>query len=136
MAVLLRCAGIPARYVEGYALSSRPKSGTIYTVTNDKAHAWVEVYFEGVGWIPFEPTSSFGNSFYGNRTSASGKSPYSKFGDGRDPNRTRPSIPELNGDGTNQNQYQTYAKAKMISGVAIIIMAICVIVLITAVIIL
>ena len=136
MAVLLRCAGIPARYVEGYALSSRPKSGTIYTVTNDKAHAWVEVYFEGVGWIPFEPTSSFGNSFYGNRTSASGKSPYSKFGDGRDPNRTRPSIPELNGDGTNQNQYQTYAKAKNIPVWRIIIITICVIVLITAVIIL
>ena len=30
-----------------------------YTVRNSDAHSWVEVYFEGFGWIPFEPTSGF-----------------------------------------------------------------------------
>ncbi|MCQ6562572.1 transglutaminase-like domain-containing protein, partial [Paenibacillus mendelii] len=31
-----------------------------YTVRASDAHAWVEVYFAGVGWVPFEPTPSFG----------------------------------------------------------------------------
>ncbi len=58
MAVLLRCVDIPSRYVEGYVMPSSSENG-VYKVTNEQAHAWVEVYFEGFGWIPFEPTSSF-----------------------------------------------------------------------------
>jgi hypothetical protein len=57
MAVLVRSIGIPARYVEGYVLPSQPIVGTTYQVTNKQAHAWVEVYFDGFGWIGFEPTS-------------------------------------------------------------------------------
>lgn len=63
MTVLVRSIGIPARYVEGYMLPSKPVSGKRYEVTNKEAHAWVEVYFEGFGWIPFEPTSPFAQSF-------------------------------------------------------------------------
>lgn len=63
MTVLVRSIGIPARYVEGYKLPSKPVSGNSYEVTNKEAHAWVEVYFEGFGWIPFEPTSPFAPSF-------------------------------------------------------------------------
>ncbi len=59
MTVLTRSLGIPARYVEGYVLPTQPVEGTTYEVTNSQAHAWVEVYFEGLGWIPFEPTSPF-----------------------------------------------------------------------------
>ncbi|HHW48126.1 MAG TPA: transglutaminase domain-containing protein [Clostridiaceae bacterium] len=64
MAVLLRCAGIPARYVEGYMLPPKAEPDGTYLVTNNQAHAWTEVYFEGFGWIPFEPTSPFVSSFY------------------------------------------------------------------------
>lgn len=59
MTVLTRSMGIPARYVEGYVLPNSPTYGTTYEVTNNRAHAWVEVYFEGLGWIPFEPTAAF-----------------------------------------------------------------------------
>jgi len=63
--LLLREAGIPARYVEGYYLSA--KDTGIYTkmksVTFDlpdsSAHAWVEVYEDGVGWLPVEVTPGF-----------------------------------------------------------------------------
>lgn len=58
MAVLLRCIGIPTRYVEGYVMPPSSENG-VYKVTNEQAHAWVEVYFEGFGWIPFEPTAAF-----------------------------------------------------------------------------
>ena len=50
-AVLLRAAGIPARYVEGYMVDCRPEVKNI--VTNQEAHAWVE-YFDpvfSVWWI-------------------------------------------------------------------------------------
>ena len=59
MAILTRCIGIPARYVEGYTLPSEQNSDGTYTVTNEQAHAWVEVYFEGFGWLPFEPTPGY-----------------------------------------------------------------------------
>ncbi len=65
MTVLVRSIGIPARYVEGYVLPSRPTQDITYEVTNKQAHAWVEVYFEGFGWIPFEPTSSSAQNFLG-----------------------------------------------------------------------
>jgi len=66
MTVMLRTLGIPARYVEGYKLPEEPitNDANIYIVTNRQAHAWVEVYFEGFGWIPFEPTAPYVFSFY------------------------------------------------------------------------
>ena len=56
MAVMARIAGIPSRYVEGYAVSSlSDKSG--YTIVYESdAHAWVELYFKGIGWVTFDPT--------------------------------------------------------------------------------
>lgn len=58
MTVMLRTLGIPARYVTGFrvALDGRPGS---YSVLNDMAHAWVEAYVPGYGWMTFEPTPAF-----------------------------------------------------------------------------
>ena len=66
MTVLARCAGLPARYVEGYILPPEPVKDdrTTYVVSNMQAHAWVEIYFEGYGWLPFEPTAPFRSNFY------------------------------------------------------------------------
>ena len=58
MAMLLRAANpanpIPTRLVEGFLPGNRV--GNIETVKNTAAHAWVEVYFRGYGWVPFDPT--------------------------------------------------------------------------------
>lgn len=54
--VLLRAAGIPARYVEGYQLDVAANTTT--TVRANKAHAWVEYFLDGVGWIIMDPTPS------------------------------------------------------------------------------
>ncbi len=64
MTVMTRAAGIPARYVEGFLMPARPNSRRIYEVKNLHGHAWVEVYFPGVGWLPFDPTppGSIGDS--------------------------------------------------------------------------
>ncbi|HEY9060459.1 MAG TPA: transglutaminase domain-containing protein [Pseudobacteroides sp.] len=62
MVVMLRTLGIPARYVEGYIVTSGSKKGDEYQITNEKAHAWVEAYFEGFGWIKFEPTAAYASN--------------------------------------------------------------------------
>ena len=64
MAVLTRCIGIPSRYVEGYVIPSSEKEQS-YRITSKEAHAWVEVYFEGIGWLMFEPTASYQNDLRG-----------------------------------------------------------------------
>lgn len=54
MGVMLRLAGVPARLVLGYAHHT-PIDGTFEVNTFD-AHAWVEAWFAGAGWVPFDPT--------------------------------------------------------------------------------
>ncbi|PGU55232.1 transglutaminase TgpA family protein [Bacillus cereus] len=69
MIVLLRSAGIPALWVKGYTEGTldntlaSAEGEDVYTITNDNAHSWVEVYFPGYGWIPFEPTKGFTNPY-------------------------------------------------------------------------
>jgi transglutaminase-like putative cysteine protease len=55
MAVMLRSQDIPTRYVVGYSSGQQVGPDT-YEVRAMNAHAWVEVYFEGVGWVRFDPT--------------------------------------------------------------------------------
>jgi transglutaminase-like putative cysteine protease len=58
MVVLSRAAGIPARLAIGYASGVYNLNSKRYVVSEADAHSWVEVYFPGIGWIPFEPTAS------------------------------------------------------------------------------
>lgn len=57
MTVMARCAGLPARYCTGYALTRDPDrvSASSYLATNSTAHAWCEIYFKGIGWVQFDP---------------------------------------------------------------------------------
>ena len=67
--VLARMAGIPARYCEGYMidcsqdiLTQTELDGNIAYVSeilDSNAHAWTEIYLNGIGWIPFEFTFSY-----------------------------------------------------------------------------
>ncbi|MGY0694618.1 DUF4129 domain-containing transglutaminase family protein [Virgibacillus sp. FSP13] len=69
MVVLLRTLDIPARWAKGFASGEKvaedvgetDDSYDVYEVTNANAHSWVEVYFPGTGWVPFEPTQGFSN---------------------------------------------------------------------------
>lgn len=58
MVVMLRSLSIPARWVQGFVVSPVVSSGS-YEVSNDDAHAWVEAYFPGYGWLTFDPTPRF-----------------------------------------------------------------------------
>ena len=56
MTVLMRSLGIPARMVTGYSIGTRIRDSQTYVVSDHHSHGWAEVYFQGYGWIPFEPT--------------------------------------------------------------------------------
>ncbi|MFD1721070.1 transglutaminaseTgpA domain-containing protein, partial [Amnibacterium endophyticum] len=60
MAVMARVLGIPSRIVVGYQPGDAEGSGASRTVTTDDLHAWPELYFDGVGWVRFEPTPGQG----------------------------------------------------------------------------
>ncbi|RNI20263.1 transglutaminaseTgpA domain-containing protein [Flexivirga caeni] len=55
MIMLARADGIPARMALGF-LPGVPAPNGLYTVTQSNAHAWPELYLDGMGWTRFEPT--------------------------------------------------------------------------------
>lgn len=63
--MLFRAAGVPARYAEGYVVTSNDvknaKNG-VAVIRDTNAHAWAEIYFEPLGWIPIEVTPGFSSS--------------------------------------------------------------------------
>jgi transglutaminase-like putative cysteine protease len=59
MVVMLRVSGIPARLVEGYLPGERNTAGE-ETIRRSRAHAWVEAWFPGYGWVDFDPTAGVG----------------------------------------------------------------------------
>ncbi len=56
MALMLRYLGIPARVAVGFAGGTYDPKQHVWNVTDREAHAWVEVWFKGYGWLPFDPT--------------------------------------------------------------------------------
>lgn len=62
MAVMLRTLGIPTKWAKGFASGAEIQAENgqmVYEVKQSDAHSWVEVYFPGEGWVPFEPTPGF-----------------------------------------------------------------------------
>lgn len=61
--MMLRLMGVPARYVTGYMIPAHSfipsENGYVAEVSDTQAHAWVEVYRKGKGWIPLEVTPGF-----------------------------------------------------------------------------
>jgi protein-glutamine gamma-glutamyltransferase len=58
MALMLRLQGIPARLVAGYRRGEYNEMADVYVIRAKDAHAWVEVFSPGKGWIRFDPTPS------------------------------------------------------------------------------
>lgn len=99
MVVLARSIGLPARYVEGFVLPPKANNEGVYEVTNRQAHAWVEVYFEGFGWLTFEPTSTYFSALYYNTRFGPDMSgmyphPYDTNYDMNDLNDKDPNMPD------------------------------------------
>jgi transglutaminase-like putative cysteine protease len=56
MALMLRMSGIPTRVVSGFSPGSLDKDTGEFRVRDLDAHSWVEVYFNDIGWVTFDPT--------------------------------------------------------------------------------
>lgn len=114
--LLARALGYPARIVQGYKASGQ----TLNTVPvySSFGHAWPEVYFEGKGWISFEPTPGMQTERYTGWMSMYSK--YSDFNDDAfDFSGVIPEEPELVEDA----EYTEAHDESRISGLVIIIIA-------------
>jgi transglutaminase-like putative cysteine protease len=56
MALMLRYLGVPARVAVGFSSGTYDPRRGVWSVTDHDAHAWVEAWFDGYGWLPFDPT--------------------------------------------------------------------------------
>jgi transglutaminase-like putative cysteine protease len=57
MVLMARSVGLPARYVVGFYPFGEERDGAgRFTVRERDAHAWAEIFFKGVGWVPFDAT--------------------------------------------------------------------------------
>ncbi|MEU9758468.1 DUF3488 and transglutaminase-like domain-containing protein [Streptomyces sp. NPDC047987] len=61
MAAMARTLGIPARVAVGFTPGTPQPDGSMSVGLRD-AHAWPELYFEGIGWTRFEPTPTRGTA--------------------------------------------------------------------------
>jgi hypothetical protein len=75
MALMLRYLGIPARVAAGFTQGRRERDA--WTVTDHDAHTWVEVWFAGWGWLPFDPTPGRGTLTGGYTSASAGFNPSS-----------------------------------------------------------
>lgn len=61
--MILRKMGVPARYVSGYVIDRSDIRNVLGryegTVKDSSAHAWVEIYLDGIGWVPYEMTKGY-----------------------------------------------------------------------------
>jgi hypothetical protein len=64
MVMMARDLGFPAREVEGFITGTYDLKQKEYTDNGTFAHAWVQVYFPGYGWINFEPSRGFSSSAF------------------------------------------------------------------------
>ena len=60
MALMLRYLGIPSRVAVGFASGVYDAKRGEWVVSDRDAHMWVEVWFRGWGWLPFDPTPGRG----------------------------------------------------------------------------
>jgi transglutaminase-like putative cysteine protease len=56
MTVMLRIAGVPARFCTGYRPGEFDEDTGTYRVLASNRHAWAEIYFPGYGWVEYEAT--------------------------------------------------------------------------------
>jgi hypothetical protein len=90
MAIMLRTLNVPARVAVGFTPGTA--TGDSQLITTEDAHAWVEAWFPGAGWLPFDPTPlSDGHIVIPGHGAAGGTQPGSAPLPGRPPAATAPA---------------------------------------------
>ncbi len=111
-ALLLREYGIPVRYMEGYlcseftrrAGSSSDLSRYVGTVQDSDKHAWIEVWYDGIGWVIYETTPAYYTALYGDdSTTAQTISPITNGDKNEHDDKVQP-IPDQKGEDQSQTE--------------------------------
>ena len=117
VALILREYGIPARFCEGYIATGLEKmrgNDFIYGayVHDYEAHAWVEVWFDGLGWIQYETTPQYYTGMYGTKGTGGGihTDPIHPDDETQDPLDTLPDEPIA--DPTDDTETETDAETE------------------------
>jgi transglutaminase-like putative cysteine protease len=90
MTLMLRMLGVPARVAVGFTSGSYDAKRGLWTVTDRNAHAWVEAWFAGYGWLPFDPTPGRGALAAPYSASSAGFDPSALLGLGKGSDRPTP----------------------------------------------
>jgi len=85
MALMLRYLGVPARVAVGFSGGTYDAKNGVWDVTDHDAHAWVEAWFRGYGWLPFDPTPAVPGSALAQSLPVSSASPATPGVSGRLP---------------------------------------------------
>jgi Transglutaminase-like superfamily len=85
MALMLRYLGVPARVAVGFSGGTYDAEKGVWDVTDHDAHAWVEAWFRGYGWLPFDPTPAVPGSALAQSLPVSSVSPATPGVSGRLP---------------------------------------------------
>jgi hypothetical protein len=89
MTVMLRMLGVPARVAVGFTAGTW--KGGVWTVTDYQAHAWVEAWFAGYGWLTFDPTPGGGRSPPRTRSPPTPRTPSGRSAPAASSTSTRPA---------------------------------------------
>ena len=99
MAILGRALGIPSRVVWGFtpgSLSLQPDGTEVIEIRDNNAHAWVEMWMDGFGWVKFDPTPRGGGVLPESATAAFDPAEYLPPSDASAPNPLeQPDLSEL-----------------------------------------
>lgn len=98
-AMMFRYYGIPARYVEGYLITPQMAGKTV-EIPRSMAHAWVEIYVDGVGFVPVEVCPPYEGVMEEADLSIgiSNESVHSSFGETGTDNSSQENVPDQGGD--------------------------------------
>ena len=119
-ALILRELNIPVRYVEGYVADDFKKidrKDFVYgsIVIDRQEHAWIEVYFDGVGWIQYETTPPYYSGLYGNSSNVGATPAPPAYPD----DSTKPPVsddpwPDVGGDVTEETEEETTEDGELV----------------------
>lgn len=129
MAVLAREVGIPARisigYTQGTPTENRVNGVQRVDVDSHDLHSWPELYFEGVGWVPFEPTPGRGSvPDYSRPGAGQERAPSVPSGGATTPGASRPEVdPDRNLAGTGGGAIATAGQLWMRAGLFALVVA-------------
>ena len=115
MAVLARLLGIPSRVAVGFTSGSPTGVAGTWSVKTSDAHAWPELYFQGAGWLRFEPTPS-GSGGQGTAIPPTYTVPQTAGAGGSQSSAALPSQPNTGTSGGNRGNSNLNPKAHGLAG--------------------